>query len=258
MPETPETPEENAVRMDFQTQSPAPLCSRSADSDRPPSRRRGPLLRSFVHAGLVSAAIVGVGGCTSMPFMPTSGAGGAFTLATADHVASREDALRRELLQQVERRIAVTVEAAREQDQARLEEIAERVEARANEVSDLVERLDRNEQALEEIATMLAERLDRLAEETMALRQQATMLQDEVRFMPAATLDRLRRAIDTELREVEREAELRETERETAEADGDGAAVRAASGDRADAPRKDAGDADGTLLRPRPAPRDDR
>ncbi len=237
------------MRMDFQTQSPAPLCNRLTDSDQSPSPRRGLLLRSFFNAGLISAAIVGVGGCTSMPFMPTSGAGGAFTLATADHVASREDALRRELLQQVERRIAVTVEAAREEDQARLDEIAERVEARANEVSDLVERLDRNEQALEEIATMLAERLDRLAEETMALRQQATTLEDEVRFMPAATLDRLRRAIDTELRELERE---------TAEADGDGTAARAASGDRADAPRKDAADADGTLLPPRPAPGDDR
>ena len=238
------------MRMEVQTQSPV-LCSHPIDSDRSPSRRRR-LLRSFFRAGLVSAAIGGVGGCTSMPFMPTSGGGGAFTLATAEHVASREDALRRDLLQQVEQRIEVVVQTAREQDRARLEEIAERVETRADEVSELVERLDRNEQALEEIATMLADRLDRLAEETAALREQTKTLQDEVRFMPAETLDRLRSAID---------AELREAEREMADGGADGAA-RSASSESKDAPRTDAQtdarEADGRLLRPPSVPADDR
>jgi uncharacterized protein YoxC len=191
-----------------------------------------------------------------MPFMPTSGAGGAFTLATAEHVASREDALRRELLQQVERRIEVMVQTAREQDRARLEEIAERVEARASEVSDLVERLDRNEQALEEIATMLAERLDRLTEETAALREQTTTLQDDVEFMPAQTLDRLRRAIATELREAERQATVRDADGASSAASG--AKVSGASTDASRIEARDAGAADGRLLRPRPAPGADR
>lgn len=237
------------MSMEIQTQSCVPG-ARASDADRWPSWQRR-LLRELSCAAVVSAAIGGVGGCTSMPFMPTSGAGGAFTLATAEHVASREDALRRELLQQVERRIEVMIQTAREQDRARLEEIAERVETRAEEVSDLVERLDRNEQALEEIATMLAERLDRLAEETAALREQTTMLQDEVEFMPAQALDRLRRAIDAELLEAERQAAARDAE----------GAARAASGERTEAPRqeaRDAGEADGRLLRPDPAPQDDR
>jgi len=198
-------------------------CGRLADGHRWPSRRRSfPGTRTRARLGaIVSAVLLATGGCTSLPFMPTSGAGGAFTLATADHVASREDALRRELLQQVERRIEVMVQVAREQDRARLEEIAERVEARATEVSELVDRLDLNEQALEEIATMLADRLDRLAEETAALREQTTTLQEEVRFMPAETLERLGRAIDAELREAElREAEERLLQPRPAPGDG--------------------------------------
>jgi len=237
----------------MELQKPLPRSrSRSADSGRGSSFRQRRARRLLGPTLLAPVAICGIAGCTSMPFMPTSGAGGALTLATANHVASREDALRRELLQQVERRIEVMVQTAREQDRARLEEIAEQVESRADEVSELVERLDRNEQALEEIATMLAERLDRLAEETAALREQTATLQDEVGSMPAETLDRLGRAIDTVLREAEREQE-RAAEEEAAEEEV-APNSRSAAGEGPEAsrtaPPAGAEEADGRLLRP--------
>lgn len=140
-------------------------------------------------------------GCTTMPFMPTSGSGSGLTLATAEHVERRTEALRVDLLDQIDSSIEASVRAAREEDRARLEAIAERVDERAQDISDLVTRVMRGEEALDQIAAMLAERLDGLTQETAALRGAATTLEDDMKQVPFETLDRLRRAIEVSLHE---------------------------------------------------------
>ncbi|MHA7839121.1 MAG: hypothetical protein ACX98W_16805 [bacterium] len=169
-------------------------------------RAKGSVAKRSVGLGLL-VGLLGLPGCTTLPFMPKSGAGSAVTIATAEYVASQNESLRGELLDELEARVAAQVRSAREEDRARIatiadriESLADRVDARAEEVAGLVDRVDRSDRALEEIATMLAERLDRLADESAELRRTATGLEEDLRVVPVETLDRLRRAIEVDLR----------------------------------------------------------
>lgn len=169
-------------------------------------RAQGSVAKGSVGLGLL-VGLLGLPGCTTLPFMPKSGAGSAVTIATAEYVASQNESLRGELLDELEARVAAQVRSAREEDRARIatiadriESLADRVDARAEEVAGLVDRVDRSDRALEEIATMLAERLDRLADESAELRRIAMGLEEDLRVVPVETLDRLRRAIEVDLR----------------------------------------------------------
>ena len=138
-------------------------------------------------------------GCTSLPFAPESGPGAAITLVTLDHVEERERALRDTFDETVATQVEAAVRAAREEDRARLDEFAARLEDHETELLALTGRVDTNAETSLELARVVDERLNALAAEAESLAAQARRLESEIGGLPVATLDRLRRVLAAHL-----------------------------------------------------------
>lgn len=149
----------------------------------------------------VAAAVVACSaalGCSTL-VTPDGGLGASLTLATVEHVADREDELRREVEATLERRVGEAVDAARAEDQARIETLREELEKRNRELSDVAAALARSEAKVADLADILRAGLEGLALDAERIRATTARLDDEIQRLPYESLRQLSRAIEVHL-----------------------------------------------------------
>jgi len=152
--------------------------------------------RLLVVAAVASAAVLG---CSSMPFMPKEGGGAGFTLATVDHVAAREAALRTDLRRELEAELDARLDARLAETRGRVETLEQSLASQQLSLESLVQRLDAGDIKLEEGLAALREQIATLGVDALELRQIARGLDTRMQGMPRATLRELDRAIDAHL-----------------------------------------------------------